>query len=209
MGTKYWALLAALLAPVFVLRGGSLDAAGGSHESGDEPTGACCSLEAPFLCFIATRQTCSAGYAGDGTTCVGQVCDLCDAAVCDWCWVGTVRESNCPAQWNGDGECDCGCDFVDIDCPCGDGVCDATEDACTCPGDCPAQCGDLCCSENESRSTCPADCLDLSDAAEFWTCFTGPGGKPTVECLPFDLDADSDIDLDDYALFAKTRLGSP
>jgi len=31
---------------------------------------------------------------------------------CDYC-----NEGNCDPAWNGDGECDCGCQFCDIDCP--------------------------------------------------------------------------------------------
>jgi V8-like Glu-specific endopeptidase len=36
---------------------------------------------------------------------------------CDYCNVGTEYENNCPVEWNNDGECDCGCQFNDIDCP--------------------------------------------------------------------------------------------
>lgn len=36
---------------------------------------------------------------------------------CLWCWLGTGLENNCPAVWEEDGECDCGCQFSDsIDC---------------------------------------------------------------------------------------------
>lgn len=38
-------------------------------------------------------------------------------ATCDYCWIGTEEENMCPAEWNGGGDgCDCGCQFVDVDC---------------------------------------------------------------------------------------------
>ena len=47
--------------------------------------------------------------------------DLCDPPPqctpdCDWCHIGTPNENNCNPMWDGDGECDCGCQFVDSDC---------------------------------------------------------------------------------------------
>ncbi len=50
---------------------------------------------------------------------------------CDYDWTGTPYEGNCPPDWNGTSDgCDCGCQFVDQDCPeapigdecCGGGV---------------------------------------------------------------------------------------
>jgi hypothetical protein len=35
---------------------------------------------------------------------------------CDWCHIGTEYEGACPDDWFGDGECDCGCQWTDIDC---------------------------------------------------------------------------------------------
>ena len=35
---------------------------------------------------------------------------------CAYCWLNTEQENACPPSWNGDGECDCGCQFVDVDC---------------------------------------------------------------------------------------------
>jgi len=41
--------------------------------------------------------------------------DACDPPPCgpgcDYCW-----EGSCDTSWNGDGSCDCGCQFVDVDC---------------------------------------------------------------------------------------------
>jgi hypothetical protein len=36
---------------------------------------------------------------------------------CEYCWVGAPEENMCPEEWNGGGDgCDCGCQFVDLDC---------------------------------------------------------------------------------------------
>ena len=43
---------------------------------------------------------------------------------------------------------------------CGDSFCNGTEDASTCPSDCPAICGDTLCTHSENASTCPGDCPD-------------------------------------------------
>ncbi|MGD2110991.1 MAG: hypothetical protein PVI86_16565, partial [Phycisphaerae bacterium] len=32
---------------------------------------------------------------------------------CDFCWIGTPWEDNCDAEWENDGQCDCGCQFDD------------------------------------------------------------------------------------------------
>ncbi|MGD2111571.1 MAG: CARDB domain-containing protein, partial [Phycisphaerae bacterium] len=34
---------------------------------------------------------------------------------CDNCWIGTAFEDNCNPAWEGDGQCDCGCQFADGD----------------------------------------------------------------------------------------------
>jgi subtilisin-like proprotein convertase family protein len=40
---------------------------------------------------------------------------------------------------------------------CGDGACDSSESACSCPTDCPPSCGDGCCTGNEDACSCPQD----------------------------------------------------
>jgi len=37
-------------------------------------------------------------------------------STCSLCWVGTSSEGQCPLEWDGDGVCDCGCQFIDDDC---------------------------------------------------------------------------------------------
>lgn len=38
------------------------------------------------------------------------------APSCKYDWRGTTHKGNCPASWNGDGSCDCFCQFQDSDC---------------------------------------------------------------------------------------------
>jgi len=45
------------------------------------------------------------------------VAGSCETPPCDYCWLGTPTENNCPTAWNGTGDgCDCGCQFIDPDC---------------------------------------------------------------------------------------------
>lgn len=82
--------------------------------------GACCCPD--LSCFNNTDQNdCFGGGCaprGAGTSCasVGCPCDD-DSRPCMWCWTDTAVENNCDPSWEGDGECDCGCQFDDaIDC---------------------------------------------------------------------------------------------
>jgi hypothetical protein len=44
--------------------------------------------------------------------------DDCADPDCEYVWCGTAFEDFCPDTWNGTGDgCDCGCQFVDPDCP--------------------------------------------------------------------------------------------
>lgn len=54
---------------------------------------------------------------------------------------------------------------------CGNSVCDADEDVCTC-SDCPDKCGDNCCSGAERKCNCEADCKDEVDVCGD-TCCSG------------------------------------
>lgn len=54
---------------------------------------------------------------------VGATWDAINASNCsgvkftvDYNWAGSSREGNCPDSWNGDNECDHGCQFIDGDC---------------------------------------------------------------------------------------------
>lgn len=42
--------------------------------------------------------------------------DFVGAASCAYVWRGTSTQGRCPTYWNGDGSCDCFCQFQDIDC---------------------------------------------------------------------------------------------
>jgi hypothetical protein len=50
--------------------------------------------------------------------------------------------------------------------------------------------------------------VDLSDFANWGACMTGPDGGPCDEaCVVFDFDADTDVDVRDYALFSGAFSG--
>ena len=81
------------------------------------PTGACCSADGG--CTVTTAQLCTAedgAYQGNGTSCAQINCAARCAAGCEFCWEGTPREGMCDARWEGDGPCDCACQFTDPDC---------------------------------------------------------------------------------------------
>ena len=67
---------------------------------------------------------------GDGW---GDACDTGDlcADYCDYCYIGTDQENDCPEGWNGAGDgCDCGCQFEDSDCEEAEWLCDDYCDYC-------------------------------------------------------------------------------
>jgi hypothetical protein len=94
-----------------------------------------------------------------------------------WCWCGTPFENDCDNVWEGDGECDCGCQFCDPDCPnCNGQIC------CADPGDLT---GD--------------GLLDLDDHSMLPGCLLGPGAAVSDICMCTDFDRDGDVDLQDVA----------
>lgn len=88
-------------------------------DGGDCNIHACCNPYVPSddECATVSVNAClsEGGAPRQGQTCPAD-CQLCDAP-CVWCWTGTAYEQNCSPTWNGDAECDCGCQFQDIDCP--------------------------------------------------------------------------------------------
>ncbi len=50
--------------------------------------------------------------------------------------------------------------------------------------------------------------VDLTDFAQFDSCFTGAGGTPTPECQDADFDEDDDVDLTDFSMMQLTFTGS-
>jgi hypothetical protein len=56
--------------------------------------------------------------AGYGACAPDNYCGVstCGLAECLYNYCGGPAEGNCPIDWFGDGECDCGCQFNDIDC---------------------------------------------------------------------------------------------
>ncbi|MEE9294839.1 MAG: hypothetical protein V3W34_07765, partial [Phycisphaerae bacterium] len=134
---------------------------------------ACCGPHVPSAeCLDLPREQClTAGGAPAAGPCPDD-CPLCDAP-CVWCWVRTAAENNCPEEWCGDGECDCGCQFSDTDCP--GGTCNG--DACCGPHVASAEClalpPDQCLAAGGAPTAgpCPDDC-PLCDAPCVW-CWTG------------------------------------
>lgn len=147
------------------------------------PTGACCNpdLNNPS-CQVTTQGACLAandGFGGDGTTCPSGCPCANDPRDCDWCWNGTNRE--CDASWEGDGECDCGCQFDDsVDCqssPC-------TESDCT-----PwvtRNCGEGGCTTCRRRftRTCPQGCGLPVEKCEGDSSCPDPSCRATEPCTP-------------------------
>ena len=95
--------------------------------AGPTPTGACCNANGN--CSVTSAQACSSAYGayqGNNTLCAQINCRARCEAGCDFCWEGTPLEGACDPDWEGDGECDCGCQFNDPDC--------GPEGACCAPG---------------------------------------------------------------------------
>ncbi len=145
-----------------------------------ERTGACCntSLHSPS-CQVTEQSACLAandGFGGRGTTCPSGCPCADDPRDCDWCWTGTNIENNCDASWQGDGECDCGCQFSDPDC----------QSACS-ESDCTTWaaggCGAGSCSSTLRRftRTCPAGCGYATQKCE---CDSSCGCGQVTDCSP-------------------------
>jgi hypothetical protein len=66
------------------------------------------------------RTTKHGGHALASAYCDDQFTSCVDdntfAPSCKYDWRGTTRKGNCPTTWNGDGACDCFCQFQDSDC---------------------------------------------------------------------------------------------
>ena len=80
-------------------------------------SGACCAAHGD--CGAASPAGCAqfgGAYQGNGTLCSQIDCRARCAAICDYCWVDTPLDGNCDPLWEGDGQCDCGCEFNDPDC---------------------------------------------------------------------------------------------
>ncbi len=89
-----------------------------NHDGGDCVLRACCSpyVTSPECILVSSGFCLSEGGAPRTQQSCPADCPLCDAP-CVWCWSGTNFEQNCNPAWNNDGECDCGCQFQDVDCP--------------------------------------------------------------------------------------------
>jgi len=141
--------------------------------------GACCCPD--LTCVDAVSQTdclsADCAFLGSGSSC-SQGCPCTDQPLpCDWCWLGTSYQYNCPSDWYGANDgCDCGCQWQDPDCGggcnpvCGDGACehDCDEDCSSCPQDCGSCCGNGVldgseeCDDGGESAACDADCTWVS-----------------------------------------------
>lgn len=166
---------------------------------GPPPTGACCiPLQGGECIDHLTFDDCwNMGYAfADGLTCAETDCVRCGPE-CDWCWTGTISEGDCDPSWADDGDCDCGCQWVDPDCPGGaccrgdTGACRVTVEAdCTGPGE--TYWGDgTSCSPNPCPQPLPTGaCCDSSAActvsteAECAGVYQGDGTNCTTTLCP-------------------------
>lgn len=175
--------------------------------------GACCDPVSPHGCIDELLRGACLGmgraFAGRSVLCSQADCSRCDTPNCQRCWLDTIIAYDCEAAKDGDGVCDCGCQFADSDCGCGDGFCLYGEHACSCPADCESYCGDTCCSQDESGRGCPQDCFDLRGAGSFYGCYGGPGVPRRFSCQSEDLDEDGDVDSADYKLFILSRFRGP
>jgi hypothetical protein len=151
------------------------------------PQGACC-VPANGECDATTQLSCvsylAGVFRGVGTSCGNANCQRCDPG-CEWCWKDTVGEHACLPGWADDGECDCGCQFADLDCD-------------------PGVCGDLVCDANARQ--CPDDCKDLRAVAAFQNCFR-PGAAEPPQCYEYIYANPIGIGLEDYAVFRDLIAG--
>ncbi len=101
--------------------------------------GACCNANGN--CSQSSAQACFnafAAYQGANSSCAQIDCRARCTAGCEFCWEGTPFDGSCDQGWDGDGPCDCACQFSDRDCaPAGaccmpvNGFCDVlTEETC-------------------------------------------------------------------------------
>ncbi len=104
---------------------------------------------------------CATGYVCDIGICVEEeteesTTEVCGDRTCDP--YEQMNPSLCPE--------DCATTETRKDIFCGDGICDAQEDATTCPDDCTTTagyCGDGICDAQEDATTCPDDCTEIID----------------------------------------------
>ena len=133
-------------------------------------------------------RTCAADCAscGNGTCDPGEGPVDCFEDCCGGCGDGICKggecgegPANCPQDCTdyscGDGFCDAAENAVDCpdDChryKCGNHTCEPGEDSASCSLDCSAACGDCECGGGESYGTCPTDCGSCGDGYCLSTC---------------------------------------
>jgi hypothetical protein len=114
----------------------------------------------------------AAGGVGAGVPCVPPACVPVNFCGDGFCLAPLETALLCPVDCTvgaavcGDGTCDAGEDAVHcpFDCAggaiavCGNGACDLGENNNNCPADCPTSCGNLACEAGEDANNCAIDC---------------------------------------------------
>ncbi len=169
-------------------------------------TGDCCFANGTSGC---DDSACCETVCGlDSFCCDGKWDDLCAQKANDFCGDGLGSFCKwCPSEGNCcEGRGTPGCDRQ----ACCELVCAASSRCCT-------TFWDSGCASFAARECAPTACaclffgdanddglIDLRDAADMFTCFTGPAGGPIdVRCACVDDDGDGDVDLTDYQSFAS------
>lgn len=149
----------------------------------DEP-GSCCMANGSCTNNIESLVCLSVAgaFGGPGSTCDDPgACPECDD-VCERCWVGTILENDCFDDLNGDGLCDCGCQFVDADCnaECGNSTCEPSESCVNCAADCGGCAGSqgACCFGDGSCTTEPSEACVSNFTCDVTTNETPDCGGP-------------------------------
>ena len=147
--------------------GGTVETPAVSAPQEAAATGACCPSDlSAGPCMYLSPAECDSilgAYRGDGVPCPAD-CPLChnDPRPCEWCWEGTLAEFACPADWEGDFFCDCGCQFNDS-------------------GDCGVWVGGACCSPSVTSPAC-IEVVSQSQCDDADGAFRGDGSMCPADC---------------------------
>ncbi len=86
----------------------------GTSDSGSQFTKDCTNHDQCVRTSKHGGHVMASAYCNDQfTSCTD---DESSAPSCTYDWRGTTKKGNCPTGWNGDGSCDCFCQFQDSDC---------------------------------------------------------------------------------------------
>ena len=143
------------------------------EETGEGPGAGVCDAQENWTFVEACAGTCGNGEEDEGETAETCPRDFPGAGCGDWVCGADEEPAHCPSECHagscGDGTCELheNAAVCEEDCTagCGDGVCQAEEEA-TCERDCvpcsgdSCVCGDMVCGTDESMTSCPQDCTE-------------------------------------------------